>query len=45
MNSPGHQSLIMDSFELATGFVCAYYIATDANGYQAAYTVMWVTTN
>jgi len=43
MNSAGHRSLIMDSFEYATGFVCASHISTDANGNQAAYTVMWVT--
>ena len=43
MNSAEHRSLILDSFAYATGFVCAYHIATDANGNQAAYTVMWVT--
>lgn len=45
MNSGGHRALILRNSSLATGFVCAYYIATDANGNQAAYTVMWVTSN
>lgn len=45
MNSGGHRALILRDSALATGFVCAYYIATDENGNQAAYTVMWVTSD
>ena len=44
MASPGHRACILEASE-AAGFVCAYSVVTDAEGYGTGYWVMLTTRN